>query len=126
MNWVKTVWAFIVDVSSKLWEGIKKLPGWGVVAILTVIALVVYLIKKNALLKRRSEVLEDLANIEIEHNDAVNQAESDHSVKVKILSDRKFAAMDELKIIDEEISEAAEQGPIGLANAWKEHLAEGE
>ncbi len=126
MKWVKGVWEFIVDVSSKLWSGIKKLPGWGVVALLTTLALVVYLIKKNALLKRRSEVMEDLHNIETEHSTAVADAEATHDAEVKVLADRKAEAMDELKAVEEEITEAAKQGPVGLAKAWKEHLAGGE
>ena len=126
MKWVKGVWEFIIDVSSKLWSGIKKLPGWGVVALLTTLALVVYLIKKNALLKRRSEVMEDLHNIETEHSTAVADGEATHDSEVSALADRKVEAMDELKAIEEEISEAAELGPVGLAKAWKEHLAERE
>lgn len=125
MFWLKTCWEFIVEWSSKAWEAIKKLPGWAVVVLLMSFAIVAYLMKANRLQKRRAEAELKLKDIQIEYSASKVEAETTNTVEVKALKTKRDEAREELKKVEEQIDEAAKQGPVGLANEWKAFLSGG-
>jgi len=123
MSVLKIAWTVLVEWTSKAWEAIKKLPGWAVVALLLCGALVVWLIKQNALARKRSIAQENLKNIELEYREAVVDADATHDAELEALRDVRDTALDELKEVEEEIEAAAEEGPVKLAQQWKSFLA---
>tara|TARA_B100000886_G_scaffold306060_1_gene238190 strand:+ start:3184 stop:3576 length:393 start_codon:yes stop_codon:yes gene_type:complete len=122
MLWVKAAWACVVECSSKSWEAIKKLPGWAVVVALFLFALLFWLLKINALQRRRAEVQENLRKIELDYNEARVEATDDYDETVDDLREARALAKGELNQIEDQIDEANEKGAVAVANEWKEYL----
>lgn len=123
MGWIKNLTEMFLIWAPKAWKAIKSLPGWAVVALLTCGALVVHLLKKNVLLKRRTEVQIKLKDITIEHAVATTSAEKRLSDEAARLREERDAKHDELDDIEREIDEASKKGPVALAAEWKNYLS---
>lgn len=123
MVWMKSVWTVIVEWSTKAWDAIKKLPGWAVVAFLMIGAVVIHLIKRNALIKRRAAAQQRLSDINVEYMASKVEAETSHSERSKQLREQRDAGRAELDALDQQIDEAAKKGPAALASEWKDYLS---
>lgn len=122
MDWLIILWSFLVKWSTKAWEGIKKLSGWAVIALLILFAIIVHLVKANRLQKRRAEAQERLKDIQIEYTASKVEASAKNESEVKSLKAARDEARDELEIVETEINEASEKGAVGIANEWKSFL----
>ena len=122
MSWMKVAWTLTVEWASRAWEAIKKLPGWAVVALLFLGALLVWMLRINALQRRRAEVQETLRLIEMDYNEARVEADDEYDETVDDLREARAIAKGELNQIEDQIDEANEKGAVAVANEWKEYL----
>lgn len=125
VSWVKLVWEWLVKWCTKAWDGIKKLPGWAVIAMLACVAVIVYLLKHNLLQRRRAEVTSKLKDITIEYTIAKTEAATRHESEVSSLRDQRNEARKELEDVEDQIEAAAAKGVVGLAQEWKSFMSEG-
>ena len=115
----------IVSWSTKGWEGIKKLPGWAVVAVFLCLSVIVYLVKHSILQKRRAEVQRNLTDITVEYTVAKTEASTRHESEIEALREQREEVREELEAVEAIIDEAAKKGAVGIAKEWKSFLSGG-
>jgi flagellar biosynthesis/type III secretory pathway M-ring protein FliF/YscJ len=122
---MKKLWSGIKNITSKGWEALKKLPGWAFFALLLLLAICWWLIRKAMVLKARAKLVEKMNEIETTKKVQIEAAKKIHSEagsKIKERFDEKLVDLEEeKKRLDEELS----KGPAAIAKEWKEYLGEG-
>jgi len=119
---MKKVWLSIKQAASSSWEAIKKLPGWAVLALLLLLALCWWLVKRATLLKKTAEVAKKIVATETKRDEQVNTAKKIHSEagdKIKAKFNADIEKLEEERLdLEKEMS----KGPAAIANEWKEYL----
>ena len=112
----------VKEFFNKVWEVIKKTPGWVLFAVLLLLATVWFLIDRQRILKRRLLVQKEITKIETDHAAATAAADATNEAEEAAANEKFEETMEELKAKEKELKEASQQGPVAVANAWKDFL----
>tara|TARA_B100000131_G_scaffold221323_1_gene212814 strand:- start:9747 stop:10130 length:384 start_codon:yes stop_codon:yes gene_type:complete len=122
MNWV-SIWGGIKGFFSKAWEAIKKLPHWAVIAFLLLFAFAWWLIQRSAAQARLTEIQREVANTEKDRAEAITEIHNTSTEEEEAINAEFEERIEELREEERIIMEAASEGPVAVANEWKEFLS---
>lgn len=119
------MWPKVVSFFTKLWELLKKTPGWILLILLGLVAIVWWLMNRQLLLKKKLEIQKNIAEIEKEAASTRATANATHSAEMDAAQETYDKTIQKLKKKEKIIDEAAKKGPVAIAEEWKSFLSGG-
>lgn len=119
------MWINVVVFFKKVWEILKRTPGWIILVLLSLVATVWWLLNRQLLLKKRLAVQKNIADIENEATRTRAHANATHSAEMDVAQDKYDEVKASLRAQEQQLNEAAAKGPVAIAEEWKKFLSKG-
>ena len=107
---------------SKLWEAIKKVPHWALIALLLLGSIVYSLLRKSADQKKLLLIQKTISRVEkerAEHVANINETNIEEEKTIKESFDNKLTLLREE---EKHLHEAEVEGPVAIAKEWSDFL----
>ena len=119
---VMMIWYKVKAAASKIWEALKKLPGWTVLLLLTLLAACWYLVNLALTKKKVNSLRVRQLTIEKERHESLKQIMDEDEAQKESIEKEYESRLAELDEAKEKLMEKSSKGPAEIANAWKDFL----
>lgn len=116
------MWVNVVAFFKKIWELLKKTPGWIILALLLSFATIWWLLNRQLLLKKRLEIQKNISDIEAEAVRTRASAEATHTAETAAADEKYEEVKAKLREKEKALDESIQKGPVAVAEEWKAFL----
>lgn len=107
---------------SKVWKAIKQVPHWALIALLSLVAIAVSLLRRNANSSKALSIQKEISNIEKERAETIseiNDLTNEEEQKLRRAYEEKLAFLREQ---ENSLNKAEGKGPVAVASEWSDYL----
>ena len=91
---------------------------------LLLLSLCWYLVRRVLLERQRTKLVKKMSDLGVKKNNDLTKAREDHEDAGKEIIEKFESARDEITLKEKELDKEIAKGPVAIANAWKDFLAE--
>jgi len=115
-------WIGIKLFFSKVWEAVKKVPHWALLALMLLFTTVVSLMRQNAANKKLLEVQKEISDIEKDRAESIAVADTVNREEEEAIRKEYDEKLTVLREVEKELHEAEVSGPVAVAKEWSDYL----
>jgi hypothetical protein len=115
-------WLKVKDLLVKTWSALKKLPVWAITALLILVATCWYLVGLVSKTRQVNDIRKKQISLEKDHHETLKNISEDEDEQRGLIEKEYREQVKELDEIRDDLLNKAAQGPVEIANAWKDYL----
>jgi len=116
------MWNKIKNFFAQVWGFLKKIPAKTMLFLLLIGALIYWLVRKYYFRTKQLEIIKERDFEKKRHDEVVDKIEEEGEEEIKNIEAEYIEKLEELDEREKEINKALSEGPVALANKWKEYL----
>ena len=105
-----------------MWEGVKKLPGWAVLAFLFLGSVCWWLIQSLITNSAIQKIQKERVEVEKEHKESIEAIRDTESKEAKKITEKYKEKQEEIDEKEKELFKSVSKGPTEIAKEWQKFL----